>query len=59
MIHVVHDIELDNREIVVRFPIGARDFPLIQNVQTCCAEHLFYYSLRTGDEFPGVKVARA
>lgn len=52
LIEVVHDMELDNREIVVRFPIGARDFSLFQNVQTCYAEHLFYYSSRTGDEFP-------
>lgn len=51
LIQVVHDIELDNRDLVVRFRIRARDFSLLLNVKNYCAEHLFYYSLRTGDEF--------
>jgi hypothetical protein len=57
LIQVFHDIELDNREIVVRFAIGARDFSLLQNVQTCRAQHLFYHSLRTGTNSSGVKAA--
>jgi hypothetical protein len=51
-IQVVHDNELNNRETMVRFPVGARDFSLLQNVQTSFAEHLFYYSLGTRGEFP-------
>jgi len=38
---------------MVRIPVGARDFPLPQNFQTCSGAHRASYSVGTGDFLRG------
>jgi hypothetical protein len=41
--------ELKDREILVRFPEGTRDFSVLQNVKTGSGLHPVFYSVAIGD----------
>jgi hypothetical protein len=46
---------LDDREIEVRSPAGAKDFPFILCVQTGSGAHQVSCTMGTGGPFPGAK----
>ena len=57
--HVVHDNELDNREILVRFPILSTDFSLLQTSRMAMQNTYSAIHWVPGTNSPGVKAARA
>jgi hypothetical protein len=55
---IVSDYGLDDRAIVVRFPVGAKDFSSSLCVQTGSGAHPASYTMGTGGLSPGVKRGR-
>jgi hypothetical protein len=51
----VSDYGLDDREIEVRSPVGAKDFSSSLCVQTCSGVHPTSCTMGTGGPFPGGK----
>jgi len=43
----------------VLIPVGAWDFPLLQNVETLSGTHPAFYSISTGGSFPSRRVGEA
>jgi hypothetical protein len=54
-VSIVSDYGLDDREIGVRSPAGAKDFSCSLYVQTGSAAHPASCTMGTGDPFPGGK----
>jgi hypothetical protein len=55
VLQLVSDYGLDDREIGVRSPAGAEDFPSSLCVQTGSEAHPASYTMGTGGPFPGGK----
>jgi hypothetical protein len=41
--------------VEIQIPVGARDFAVLNNVQTGCGDNPFSYTMGTGTVVPGLK----